>query len=143
MKRRGHLGWWLAAALLLAVLPVVPGLESSFSRSILSQMGIAAVFALSYSLLLGQTGLLSFGHAVYFGLGGYAAGEVASALVHGADVTMPPRGRLRRSRPCRPSEATALTRPMASAPRLTVDPLGPCPIQAAKKAPPTPTNSPR
>ena len=35
--------------------------------------GIAAVFALSYNLLLGQTGLLSFGHAVYFGLGGYAA----------------------------------------------------------------------
>ena len=36
-------------------------------------MGIAAVFALSFNVLLGQTGLLSFGHAVYFGLGGYAA----------------------------------------------------------------------
>ena len=68
---------------------------------------------------------------------------VASALVHGAEVTMPPSGRLRRSSPCRPSEATALKRPMASAPRLTVDPLGPCPIQAAKNAPPTPANSPR
>src|SRR5258705_7354122 len=68
---------------------------------------------------------------------------VPSALVHGADVAMPPRGRLRRSRPCRPSEATALTRPTASAPRLTVDALGPCPIQAAKNAPPTPTNRPR
>src|SRR5258705_2419652 len=69
--------------------------------------------------------------------------EVASALAHGADVTMPPRGRLRRSSPCRPSEATALTTPTASAPRLTVDPLARCPIQAAKYAPPTPTNSPR
>ncbi len=69
--------------------------------------------------------------------------EVASALAQGADVTMPPSARLRRSRPCRPSEATALTRPTASAPRLTVDPLGPCPIQAAKNAPPTPTNRPR
>src|SRR6185295_12969807 len=68
---------------------------------------------------------------------------VASALAHGADVTMPPGGRLRRSRPCRPSETIALTRPMASAPRLTVDPHGPCPIHAAKNAPPTPTNSPR
>jgi copper transport protein len=65
-------------------------------------------------------------------------------LVHGADdVTVPPSGRLRRSRPCSPSEATALTRPTASAPRLTADPRGPCPIQAAKNAPPTPTNSPR
>ena len=36
-------------------------------------MGIAIVFALSFNMLLGQTGLLSFGHAVYFGLGGYAA----------------------------------------------------------------------
>jgi branched-chain amino acid transport system permease protein len=58
---------------LLAVLPFVPGLNTSFGHSLLSQMGIAAVFALSYNLLLGQTGLLSFGHAVYFGLGGYVA----------------------------------------------------------------------
>src|SRR2546430_10673039 len=68
--------------------------------------------------------------------------EVASALAHGADVTMPPSGRLRRSRPCRPSEATALTRPIASAPRPTFDPPAPCPIQAAKNAPPKPTNRP-
>ena len=32
-------------------------------------MGILVVFALSYNMLLGQTGLLSFGHAVYYGLG--------------------------------------------------------------------------
>ena len=31
------------------------------------------IFALSYNMLLGQTGLLSFGHAVYFGLGGFVA----------------------------------------------------------------------
>ncbi len=43
-------------------------------------MGIAAVFALSYNLLLGQTGLLSFGHAVYFGLGGYAAIHLMRAI---------------------------------------------------------------
>jgi branched-chain amino acid transport system permease protein len=59
--------------LVLLVLPHVPGLDGNFGRSLLSQMGIAAVFALSYNLLLRQTGLLSFGHAVYFGLGGYAA----------------------------------------------------------------------
>jgi branched-chain amino acid transport system permease protein len=37
------------------------------------QMGIATIFALSYNMLLGQTGLLSFGHAVYFGLGAFCA----------------------------------------------------------------------
>ncbi|MEX2132322.1 MAG: branched-chain amino acid ABC transporter permease, partial [Pseudohongiellaceae bacterium] len=34
---------------------------------------IAIVFALSYNMLLGQGGMLSFGHAVYFGLGGFLA----------------------------------------------------------------------
>ena len=32
-------------------------------------MGIMIIFALSYNMLLGQTGMLSFGHAVYYGLG--------------------------------------------------------------------------
>jgi len=64
---------WVTGAVLLIVLPFIPGLNSNFGHSLLSQMGIAAVFALSYNLLLGQTGLLSFGHAVYFGLGGYVA----------------------------------------------------------------------
>ena len=70
LLRHGH---WLAVVAILAVLPHIPGLASDFGRSLLSQMGIAAVFALSFNILLGQTGLLSFGHAVYFGLGAYAA----------------------------------------------------------------------
>ena len=52
-------------------------------------MGIAAVFALSYNLLLGQTGLLSFGHAVYFGLGGYAAIHLMRAINGGLPIPMP------------------------------------------------------
>jgi branched-chain amino acid transport system permease protein len=89
VTRRRHPGWWIAAAALLAVLPLIPGLESSFSRSLLSQMGIAAVFALSYNLLLGQTGLLSFGHAVYFGLGGYTAIHFLRAVNGGLPVPIP------------------------------------------------------
>jgi branched-chain amino acid transport system permease protein len=74
-RRRRLPAWWpwAAGALLLLLLPWLPGLHSNFGRSLLSQMAIAAVFALSYNMLIGQTGLLSFGHAVYFGLGGYAA----------------------------------------------------------------------
>ncbi|HXZ48515.1 MAG TPA: branched-chain amino acid ABC transporter permease [Usitatibacter sp.] len=81
--------WWVGAAALLAVLPWVPGLQSDFGRSLLSQMGIAAVFALSYNLLLGQTGLLSFGHAVYFGLGGYAAIHLLRAVNGGWPIPVP------------------------------------------------------
>ncbi len=81
--------YWYAAAVLLAVLPWVPGLQNDFARSLLSQMGIAAIFALSYNLLLGQTGLLSFGHAVYFGLGGYAAIHLMGAINAGLPIPMP------------------------------------------------------
>ena len=61
--------FWTAAALFFALLPFV--FTQSFALSMLSQMGIAIIFALSYNMLLGQTGLLSFGHAVYFGLGAF------------------------------------------------------------------------
>ncbi len=82
-------GYWIAAVVLLAVLPWVPGLQNDFARSLLSQMGIAAIFALSYNLLLGQTGLLSFGHAVYFGLGGYASIHLMRAINAGLPIPMP------------------------------------------------------
>src|SRR5438874_2449280 len=80
---------WFAAALVLIVLPHVPGLDGNFGRSLLSQMGIATVFALSYNLLLGQTGLLSFGHAVYFGLGAYASIHLMRAIDGGVPIPMP------------------------------------------------------
>ena len=77
---------WLVAAAVLLILPHIPGLNADFGRSLLSQMGIAAVFALSFNLLLGQTGLLSFGHAVYFGLGGYAAIHLMRAINQGLPI---------------------------------------------------------
>ena len=58
---------WGAYAALLIVLPLV--FRSGFAMSLFCQAGIVAIFALSYNMLLGQTGLLSFGHAVYYGLG--------------------------------------------------------------------------
>ena len=86
---RRHRGWWLLAVLaVLAVLPLLPGLNADFGRSLLTQMAIASVFALSFNLLFGQTGLLSFGHAVYFGLGGYAAIGLMRAINHGLPLPM-------------------------------------------------------
>ena len=58
----------------LAALLLLPQLfDSILAISIFNQMAIAIVFALSYNMLLGQGGMLSFGHAVYFGLGGFLA----------------------------------------------------------------------
>src|SRR6201996_2166457 len=48
------------------------GRQSGFVVSMLSQMGMMSILALSYNMLLGQSGLFSFGHAVFFGIGGYA-----------------------------------------------------------------------
>ena len=82
-------GRWILLAAALAVLPLVPGLDSNFMRSMLSQMSIAAIFALSFNMLLGQTGLLSFGHAVYFGLGGYIAIQAMRLINAGLPIPMP------------------------------------------------------
>jgi branched-chain amino acid transport system permease protein len=67
-------GRWFVWGLLAIVLAVLPlAFRQGFALTLMSQMGIMIVFALSYNMLLGQTGLLSFGHAVYMGLGAYFA----------------------------------------------------------------------
>jgi branched-chain amino acid transport system permease protein len=60
---------WIAFLVALLGLPLL--FDSILAISILNQMAIGIVFALSYNMLLGQGGMLSFGHAVYFGLGGF------------------------------------------------------------------------
>jgi branched-chain amino acid transport system permease protein len=62
---------WLAYLLVMLGLPKI--FDSLLAISTLNQMSIAIIFALSYNMLLGQGGMLSFGHAVYFGLGGFLA----------------------------------------------------------------------
>ena len=62
---------WGGFALLLVVMPLV--FRGSLALTMLSQMAIAIVACLSYNMLLGQGGMLSFGHAVYSGLGSFVA----------------------------------------------------------------------
>jgi branched-chain amino acid transport system permease protein len=73
-----RLAVWGATALVMALLPLL--FRQAFALSMLSQMGIAIIFALSYNMLLGQTGLLSFGHAVYYGLGAYICAHALNAI---------------------------------------------------------------
>ena len=72
---------WSSVALLFVLLPFV--LPGGFALTILSQLGIAIIFALSYNMLLGQTGLLSFGHAVYFGLGAFVSAHAINFVEAG------------------------------------------------------------
>ena len=63
-------GLWVGAPRsLLLLLPKL--FRSGGSLTTFSLIGISIIFALSYNILLGQTGMLSFGHAVYYGLGGF------------------------------------------------------------------------
>ena len=67
---RTALSWMIAAALAIVLPYLAPG---GFGLSLLCRMGIAIVFALSFNMLLGQGGMLDFGHAVFLGLGGFLA----------------------------------------------------------------------
>ena len=69
-----NVGRWIIWGLFALILAVTPLLfTSSLSHTMLSQMGIAIIVCLSYNLLLGQGGMLSFGHAVYSGMGSFLA----------------------------------------------------------------------
>jgi len=73
---------WSATALAFAVAPLI--FNSSFALTLLTQMGSFIIFALSYNMLLGQGGMLSFGHAVYSGLGAYIAAHALNLMGKGA-----------------------------------------------------------
>jgi branched-chain amino acid transport system permease protein len=74
----------LAAALLLAAFPLFGG---KFALDLMTKIMILAIFALSLELLVGQTGLVCFGHAAFLGIAAYVAallspqGEPASLAI--------------------------------------------------------------
>lgn len=77
---------WLLAIAIVLVLPWI--FSAGHQITLMSQMGVMIVFALSYNMLLGNLGLLSFGHAVYFGLGGFVAMHVLRT-VSDAGIAIP------------------------------------------------------
>jgi len=73
---------WALFAALLVVLPLL--FHSSLALSMLSQMGYVIIICLSYNILLGQGGMLSFGHAVYSGMGSFIAVHAMNLAAKGA-----------------------------------------------------------
>jgi branched-chain amino acid transport system permease protein len=61
--------WWLFSIVLL--LAIVPLGATTFHLQLGAKIMIMAIFALSLDLLIGHTGLVSFGHAAYFGMAAY------------------------------------------------------------------------
>jgi branched-chain amino acid transport system permease protein len=62
---------WVIAGIFLLIMPAI--FKSNSAITIMNQMSITIIFALAYNMLLGQGGMLSFGHAVYAGVGGFAS----------------------------------------------------------------------
>jgi branched-chain amino acid transport system permease protein len=89
-----NLGRWIIWGMFALILIFAPMVFSSGSSvSLLSQIGTVMIFGLSYNMLLGQGGMLSFGHAVYSGLGAFFAihaMNLASAGKMWMPVTMIP-----------------------------------------------------
>ncbi|RYF76197.1 MAG: branched-chain amino acid ABC transporter permease, partial [Comamonadaceae bacterium] len=67
----GRVFIWTLFAVALIVAPMV--FRSSLALTMLSQIGYLIIICLSYNMLLGQGGMLSFGHAVYTGMGSFIA----------------------------------------------------------------------
>ncbi|MBW2096243.1 MAG: branched-chain amino acid ABC transporter permease [Deltaproteobacteria bacterium] len=79
MKQRSYGYFWMWGVFLLIMVVVLPFLAKPYQVCLVTEMIIFALFAVSYNLLLGYAGLLSFGHAMFFGAGAYAT---AVALIH-------------------------------------------------------------
>jgi branched-chain amino acid transport system permease protein len=74
-------GIWVIALIVMLVLPKI--FTSGAALTTMCLMGIMIVFSLAYNMLLGQTGMLSFGHAVYYGLGGFLAVHAMNVIAAG------------------------------------------------------------
>ncbi|MCX7150217.1 MAG: branched-chain amino acid ABC transporter permease [Rhodocyclales bacterium] len=68
---------WRPAEYAFWLLPVAAFFLFPKSLALLSQIAITALFCLSLDLILGYAGIVSLGHAAFFGLGAYAAGLMA------------------------------------------------------------------
>lgn len=73
LKRFGRRETWISVAVVLALL-AVPILGDSYKIKVGIEILVLALAAFSLNFLIGNGGLVSFGHAAYFGIGAYAAG---------------------------------------------------------------------
>ena len=83
----------IATALILLVLAVLPLLTQAFDQRYLLSIGtrivIWSIAAVSLNMILGYGGLVSFGHAMFFGIGGYAVGILSAEGISSGWIQWP------------------------------------------------------
>lgn len=77
-----------AVVAVIAALAVAPLVLDTYAAAMIARILIFALCAASLDLLVGVTGLPSFGHGAYFGAGAYAAGYVASHVTRSAPIAL-------------------------------------------------------
>ncbi len=87
--------YWIGFCVVMALLIVAPLVLPEFWRRFLTEILIWGLLAMSSDLLIGYTGMISFGHSAFFGLGMYGA---AAALLHGQPAQSVARDHLRAGR---------------------------------------------
>jgi branched-chain amino acid transport system permease protein len=83
MSKRHNTIYWTGFAVVMALLIIAPLVLPEFWRRFLTEILIWGLLAMSSDLLIGYTGMVSFGHSAFFGLGMYGA---AAAIL----MTKPP-----------------------------------------------------
>ena len=81
----GNLKKWIGWAVLLIALVLYPRIFGIYYTNVFVTFAIFALFAVTLNLLLGYTGLLTFGHAMFFGTGGYAT-AIALERIEGLPI---------------------------------------------------------
>jgi branched-chain amino acid transport system permease protein len=78
MSKRSRTGYWIGFTIIVGLLIVAPLVLPEFWRRFLTEILIWGLLAMSSDILIGYTGMVSFGHSAFFGLGMYGA---AAALL--------------------------------------------------------------
>jgi branched-chain amino acid transport system permease protein len=76
--RPSSVGYWIGFGVVLALLAIAPLVLPEFWRRFVTEILIWGLLAMSLDILIGYTGMVSFGHSAFFGLGMYGA---AAALL--------------------------------------------------------------
>ncbi|MBL6946792.1 MAG: ABC transporter permease, partial [Rhodospirillales bacterium] len=81
-------GWFRFGLAVLAVLLILPMIAGDYALQVASEMVIFALFAASLNFIMGIGGMISFGHAVYLGLGSYGAALLVHHLGAGMEAAL-------------------------------------------------------
>ena len=87
MSKRDRIIYWTGFGIVIALLIIAPLVLPEFWRRFLTEILIWGLLAMSSDILIGYTGMVSFGHSAFFGLGMYGAAAMPAPIANAAVCT--------------------------------------------------------